>query len=63
MHAAAVGTLETPHSIDASVYEAELRAVIAVIAHASWHVDIVTDNAAVVRGWQHGPSGTITRSG
>eukprot|EP00971_Amphidinium_carterae_P142602 2825038-Amphidinium_carterae.1 len=36
LHAVAVGTLETPSAYEATVYEAELRAVLAVLQHTTW---------------------------
>eukprot|EP00971_Amphidinium_carterae_P263191 5221760-Amphidinium_carterae.1 len=42
-------------AFEASVYEAEFRAVLAVLAHTTWSVTIAADNAAVVQGWSRSP--------
>eukprot|EP00971_Amphidinium_carterae_P103503 2049144-Amphidinium_carterae.1 len=53
--------LET-NAQEASVYEAELRAVLFVLLH-TWDVSIGTDNAAVMMGWHQGPYGKVTQVG
>eukprot|EP00971_Amphidinium_carterae_P227695 4516439-Amphidinium_carterae.1 len=61
--AVAAGALAGPPAFEGSVYEAELRAVAAVLQHTTWDVHIGSDNAAVIQGWRQGPHGIASTRG
>eukprot|EP00971_Amphidinium_carterae_P186235 3696768-Amphidinium_carterae.2 len=61
--AMAANVLTEPQAFESTVYEAELRALQAVVLHTSWDISVGTDNAAVFRGWEQGPGGPATRQG
>eukprot|EP00971_Amphidinium_carterae_P336906 6473491-Amphidinium_carterae.1 len=53
--ASASGVLARPQAYEARVYEAELWAVLQVLRHSHWDVNIGTDSVAVLKGWMQGP--------
>eukprot|EP00971_Amphidinium_carterae_P077697 1536307-Amphidinium_carterae.1 len=59
----AANVLTEPQAFESTVYEAELRALHAVVLHTSWNISVGTDNAAVYRGWEQGPDGPATSQG
>eukprot|EP00971_Amphidinium_carterae_P077698 1536308-Amphidinium_carterae.1 len=59
----AANVLTEPQAFESTVYEAELRALHAVVPHTSWNISVGTDNAAVCRGWEQGPDGPATSQG
>eukprot|EP00971_Amphidinium_carterae_P015953 314891-Amphidinium_carterae.1 len=61
--AAAAALLTPPDAYDCTVYEAELRALHAVLQHTTWDIDVGTDSAAVLQGWLQGRDGSIATSG
>eukprot|EP00971_Amphidinium_carterae_P045700 899220-Amphidinium_carterae.1 len=62
--AMAANVLTEPQAFESTVYEAELRALQAVVVlHTSWDISVGTDNAAVYRGWEQGPGGPATCQG